>query len=966
MARMFSSPRRTLRRSIRTSTLLGSVLIGTALLPCSLGAFAYAAPKNSAQVQGIPALPEYDAQRAEVIKSPNDPAQYRALTLANGLQVLLVHDDRADKASASMDVNVGSAAEPADMPGLAHFLEHMLFLGTKRFPKAGEYQQYITEHGGSHNAFTSLRNTNYFFDITPGAFQGALDRFSQFFIAPQFNEDHVNRERHAVHAEYQARLQDDNRRVDDAMNQVLNPDHPFHKFSVGNLDTLTDGKGGKLRDRLIAFYQSHYDANVMKLVVMGPQPLDELEQWVRHAFSDIPNRHLSSTSIDVEQAHADQLPATLDIKSLADERSVTFMFPVEDPYRYSREKPDYLIGALLGDEGPHSLLAQLREKGWAQKLSAGGMNGDGKRALMGVSIELTPEGSRHIDDIQASLFAYVQQLKDSVEAWRFDEQSLLLRQQFRFQQTDASPSRATGLSMTLNHYPISEVSVMPYRMDRFDAGLIKRYLDALTPDRLLRVYTAPDVKGDRTSPYYQAPYRYQKVTHWPNATPLDAIEAPRSNPYIAKDFTLLPLKEHTPYALVQHDGMDIWYAPDNQFGTPSAFWDISLISPLPEQSVRTQLLTDLLANWLNDSLSETLYPAILAGQSGHARSHSRGIAINLSGWRDQQQGVMQTLLDQLLKGDMTQGSFDRIKLRLQEGYRNDRQRPLYQQMLSLPNNQLFKPYWSLKAQRDVLETLTLDDLKQFRTAFLKQVHVQGLVVGNVDAQSVRQQAQMLEARIAPNLKLNDVPRPTPLGIKGPLPTVRPETERHDAGALRYVQGRNQSLGQQARFAVLAQLIESPFFDQLRTREQLGYIVVARYMPMLEAPGIAFLIQSPNKDSNTLFARMDAWQTSFDEVMRTLDEKTLSNYKAAVLASVLERDQSLDMRAGRYWRELTLDYTRFDRRQRMAKAIEALTVADLQRTWQYVRQAPTFNVAADPNVPATDIDAGEQLTPLPYN
>jgi Secreted/periplasmic Zn-dependent peptidases, insulinase-like len=113
--------------------------------------------------------------------SPYDERDYRVLELENGLNVLLVSDDEADKAAASMNVRVGSAQDPDDLQGLAHFLEHMLFLGTEAYPEADAYQRYLSRNAGSHNAFTASQDTNYFFSIEPSAFEGALDRFSVFF-----------------------------------------------------------------------------------------------------------------------------------------------------------------------------------------------------------------------------------------------------------------------------------------------------------------------------------------------------------------------------------------------------------------------------------------------------------------------------------------------------------------------------------------------------------------------------------------------------------------------------------------------------------------------------------------------------------------------------------------------------------------------------------------------------------------
>ena len=83
---------------------------------------------------------------------------------------------------------------------MAHLLEHMLFLGTERFPEPDAYRTYITANGGSQNAYTAHENTNYYFEIESGALEGALERFGQFFTAPLMDARYVERERHAVHA----------------------------------------------------------------------------------------------------------------------------------------------------------------------------------------------------------------------------------------------------------------------------------------------------------------------------------------------------------------------------------------------------------------------------------------------------------------------------------------------------------------------------------------------------------------------------------------------------------------------------------------------------------------------------------------------------------------------------------------------------------------------------------------------
>eukprot|EP00168_Porphyra_purpurea_P016294 TRINITY_DN5225_c0_g1_i8.p1 TRINITY_DN5225_c0_g1~~TRINITY_DN5225_c0_g1_i8.p1 ORF type:complete len:1237 (+),score=430.03 TRINITY_DN5225_c0_g1_i8:245-3712(+) len=108
--------------------------------------------------------------------SPLDDRRYRIVTLpSNGLRVMVVHDPKADKAAAALDVAVGHTSDPDDLPGLAHFLEHMLFLGTEKYPDEGSYHAFLSENGGYGNAFTAVENTNYQFNIMVGSGRGKGD-----------------------------------------------------------------------------------------------------------------------------------------------------------------------------------------------------------------------------------------------------------------------------------------------------------------------------------------------------------------------------------------------------------------------------------------------------------------------------------------------------------------------------------------------------------------------------------------------------------------------------------------------------------------------------------------------------------------------------------------------------------------------------------------------------------------------
>ena len=103
----------------------------------------------------------------DFVQSESDARSYRLLTLPNSLQVLIISDPQTDRAAAAVDVRTGSWDDPTDVPGLAHFTEHMLFLGSEKYPDESSYAAYLGKHGGSSNAYTADEDTNFYFEGGP-------------------------------------------------------------------------------------------------------------------------------------------------------------------------------------------------------------------------------------------------------------------------------------------------------------------------------------------------------------------------------------------------------------------------------------------------------------------------------------------------------------------------------------------------------------------------------------------------------------------------------------------------------------------------------------------------------------------------------------------------------------------------------------------------------------------------------
>ena len=218
--------------------------------------------RASSQTSSISVSNENCTVDSLVCPSRLDDRKYRVMTLNNGLRVLLISDSNSNFSAAAMDVPSGSFNDPPDYEGLAHFCEHMLFIGTKKYPKTNQYSSFLQKYYGSYNAYTSSQHTNYFFSVEAASmyFSTALDMFAHFFIDPLFSVEAVMDEMNAVNAEHQKNLYSDSWKQWQLLKNVSNPQHPFSQFSTGSLETLNKSD---VHDQLLRYFKSSYSANTV-------------------------------------------------------------------------------------------------------------------------------------------------------------------------------------------------------------------------------------------------------------------------------------------------------------------------------------------------------------------------------------------------------------------------------------------------------------------------------------------------------------------------------------------------------------------------------------------------------------------------------------------------------------------------------------------------------------------------------
>ncbi|WP_223487564.1 pyrroloquinoline quinone biosynthesis protein PqqF [Pseudomonas sp. A-RE-19] len=290
-----------------------------------------------------------------------NPPRLHTETLANGLRVTLRHAPGLKRSAAALRVAAGSHDVPLAWPGLAHFLEHLLFLGTERFPAEQGLMAYVQGHGGQVNARTSERTTDFFFELPPQAFRGGLERLSDMLAHPRMNPDDQRREREVLHAEFVAWSRDATAQQQFALFDGLSAAHPLRAFHAGNRYSLPVPQP-EFQQALKDFHQRFYQTGQMTLSLAGPHSLDELKEMAQ-AFAISPGEKVPQTKPTLLMNSSDNS------YQQTGERRLDLLFAFEALPDSSPEALAFLCH-WLNAEKPGGLLALLQDSGLADNLKA--------------------------------------------------------------------------------------------------------------------------------------------------------------------------------------------------------------------------------------------------------------------------------------------------------------------------------------------------------------------------------------------------------------------------------------------------------------------------------------------------------------------------------------------------------------------------------------------------------------------
>jgi len=586
---------------------------------------------------------------------------------------------------------------------------------------------------------------------------------------------------------------------------------------------------------------------------------------------------------------------------------------------------------------------------------------------------LTEEGDHKVGEIMPLIFAYLNMLQAAPPAeWVFEESRSLAEMSFRYKEQDDPMDATNSISTVLEYHPPTEVLSAPFLHEEFDPEAIVRMLKLLVPERIITIHTSSMHQGAATpyrEPWYGTPFGSTRIDDetvaiWARATAEPGtLRLPDPNPFIPTDFSLeceraeqagieLP---RLPTRLQNEAGIELWHKTDATFRRPKTNLCLAIHTAEAYRSPLTVVMTSLFTRQLSDELTEFSYHAEVAMLHYRVQSSNSGLTLMFGGYSHKLPELLKRVVSKLRNPDLLKDRFGIHRDIMKRTYANFFKEQPYQHAAYLASILLeFKRHHILDYLNVVTgDELTLEGYRHFcTTILLARTRVQALCHGNASTaqaeelvaaartafgcepptQAEREETDaLLRALMLPESKEVWVRQHCSLMPELQRAHINPDDTNSAIEV--YLQLGIDERPRTMLVEMLEQILHKSAEQQLRTVEQLGYIVWCTTRFTYNVVGLRFIIQSSVACPATLDERIEAFLATVPTLLRDLSTDEFSDYRQALVDRKLEADKKLRHETSRYWHEITpLPQYDFDRHMKDAKVVKEITQEELRAFW----------------------------------
>ncbi len=857
-----------------------------------------------------------------------DVRDFNGGTLANGIKYVFVNDKSLQKSYVSVCVHAGSFQNPKEYDGLAHFLEHMLFMGSKKYPNENHYSQRLNELGGYSNAYTDTMETVYYFNVFDDGLEEIIDIFSRFFIDPEFNADSVSREINAVDSEHNKNINSDSWRNNQFTLNLANTDSPINTFICGNSQTLNKKD---IREKVIKFYNKFYTSNNISVCVMSSKNTNDLLNILEKTFGQIKAHDMTNNKLVIPKpSYNNNYGKSFHLKSISNKYDVSYLYEIPTQEKYLLSKDFTIFDSILTEKSESSVYFHLKNLGYLINIST-----ETKfEGLFVITLKLTKEGYSNMQYCEHMLFDKINQILHM----DINKISKYYKQVFdiSFDCLNKFDVESLCNMLAVNHFYYKTANVFDGSFKIFNTKTTSEYVDLfskyLTNKKLIKVIHGKEYNYDlhheyQIDKYYKYQYTelkliFNNVVNMYNGL----VNYDTSNDFLNVEPSIINNIDNfqIPTLIAEKQ----WYGGCSEFGEPIVSMWLQLNNSKYYSSAKNYILTQISCSVINFLINVILYkPLQLCYNIYFEPSPSlSSINIHISALNDFSK--MQILLSQLSDFIF---NIDKHFKKIDERYTNNlivSFNESYQNVKYLNPNEfasymvkstVIKTEYNYTELIDQIYNITYADIETYLKELLEGSSLTTLTYGNIQVKNVSN----LYSQFSKLFFNSPHPFSPVKQIDNSIITHPNPNEKSHYVAYYYNVGqfipRDYAL-----MLLVSKILGEKFFDTLRTKNQLGYIVQFTLSIFRDSYYITEKIQS-SKPIDFVKNKIDEFNGQIDKFIK---ESNFNQFVETINKELDEPDYSLEDKISRYRPEISTRKYLFNRNQLIKEQINKLTKQDV--------------------------------------
>ncbi|EPP34536.1 peptidase M16 inactive domain protein [Chlamydia ibidis] len=786
----------------------------------------------------------------------------------NGLQLLIISNPDTAISGAALAVKTGNNADPEDIPGMAHFTEHCVFLGNEKYPEPSGFANFLSSHNGMRNAFTSPRTTSFIFSIDTSAFNEAITQFVHMFIRPLFRQEDLDREKYAVDQEFSIHPNQDTRRIFRIQQIIAPKGNPIQKFGCGNEKTLSKVTSEDMR----SWFYKHYSPENMVAIVYTSDPIDLATKNLTKIFGEIPSSDTyCPNQIFLPSGDTDSLGKIYINQANQPQSCLEMYWHLYDSQDSSSLGCYAALSHILTHEGENGLISLLKRKHLITAAYSGYYRTSTSTGDFYLSFELTEQGDKEYSQILTYVFDYLKHMqKQGIPKYCLEEINKINSLNYVY---SSNTELFQSLTKQISDLTEESLSTYPYQSLVYPEYTIeeeKHLLSILSNPALTRYILSTRLSShlDNSIPHYDPIFN---MTYYEcplpdlhnTGTDREVISFPEPNTYIPENFsdfvcptpTIHDSFPFSPQLAYEDDQLLCYVCQDTYYTLPKLSLTLRIRSPqISRKNLASLVSADIYSLAVEEKLREKFFSASLVGITLSASQRGEGFDLTISGYTTITPALLKSILPLLPQIEVSEEQFISYQQQVLQNYTAGKTCCPVRFGLAEIKSQVMLDSYSYDEKIRALQEISFSDFQRFKQHLFEKIKAEALIVGALSEKQENDLISTLKEFIS-SYPIYQTP-PFCYQIRGSSQHVINLNYPLEGNGMILMLGseNNTSCNSLVANEMMFDWLHEIAFHELRTQQQLGYMVGARHCELASCPFGFFYIRSATYSPQELTER----------------------------------------------------------------------------------------------------------------